>query len=141
MGRYIKYDELIIRYPILADYAKGDKTSVESFVITLAEADLDGRLGVGFSTPFALTFPIVKDLTFDLCFVKIMFTHNKSKANDMLKNVKDTVNDLLTGKMVLSDGTTILSPTGQVWVNNEDWHPVHSMLDADVSFISSERLS
>ncbi len=141
MGRYINYAELMLRYPSLADYAKNDETTVESFIIGVAEAELDGRLGIGFSTPFTLSLPIVKNLTFDLCFVKIMFTSDKKKADEVYTSVKETIKDLLEGKIVLSDGSTVVSPSGGIWVNNEDQHPVHSMLGTDKSFVSSERLA
>jgi len=145
MGNYVKYEELISRYPSLKDFAKGDVSTVDSFIIAMAETELDSRLSAGFSTPFPVTLPTVKDLVFDMCYVKIMMTSNKKKADEIWKTVKEKVDDILSGKLILKDtsGTSYLSSAAGMWSNTGEWHPVFNMHDSasEFTYVSSERLS
>ena len=144
MGNYVNYEELILRYPALKDFAKQQPSAVESYLIVFAEAEIDGRLGAGFATPFSESLPVVKDLVFDLCWVKIMFTHQKKQADEMMHSVNSRIGALLDGSMILYDssGDALNSTGAEIWSNVGDWHPTHSMLghDSEYSHVSSERL-
>ena len=147
---YVTYDDVVIRYPVVKTWGSNE-TEVNSGLIPFAEADLNSRLAPAFTVPFSDTPLIIKDLTLDLLYLKMLATRASGKEQmATFKELKTCFNDridrLVNGEDALTtDSGTIIDPSGSandVWYSNEDYHPTHSMLDAEdqATMISSDRL-
>ena len=147
---YITYDDVVVRYPIVGSWAS-NKTEVDSGLIPFVEADLNSRLAPAYTVPFSDTPLIIKDLSMELLYIKMLSTRNSGKEqmaafNTLNKLFDARINRLLEGEdKILTDSGTIIDPSGtknEVWSTNEDYHPTHSMLDAEDSAtgVSSDRL-
>ena len=140
---YITYQELINRYSSIATWNMS-QSIVNSDLIYYAEIELNSRLGTHFTVPFATAYPTIKDLTLDLAFYKALRTKDPKKANEIRKAVLGRIEDIKAGKEFIYTGSGTLEASGgvEIWSTTEDYHPVHSMLDAEdpLTDISSERL-
>jgi len=140
---YADYNDVIIRYPIIASWGKTE-SEVSSDLIYFAEMELNGRLGSHFTVPFTTVYPIVKDLTIDLAYYRALRTKDPKKANEIRGAVMGRIDDIKAGKEFIYTGSGTLEASGgiEIWSTTEDYHPVHSMLDAEdpLTDISSERL-
>lgn len=147
---YITYDDVVIRYPIVSKWAS-TKTEVDSGLIPFVENELDSRLASAFTVPFSDTPLIIKDLSMDLIYIKMLSTRISGKeqmvAYEKLMGAFDKrIERLISGTdNIITDSGTIINPSGsanEIWSSNEDYPPTHSMLDAEdnVTRVSSERL-
>ena len=142
---YVTFADVVLRYPLL-------KTSyqftadVSSDVIYYAEKQLEGMLASHFTVPFAAAHPTVKDLAIDMSYYKAISLVDPDKAEKIWTTIGRRIDALKAGKESMITGSGTLDPAatsrGAVWSNVSDYHPVHSMLDADDGYtmISSERL-
>ena len=79
MGRYITYDEVTLRFPLLKTLS--DKEShINSLMIYYAENQVDEMLAPAYSTPFSAAHPTVKDLSLDLCKYRMLLDQDAEKA-------------------------------------------------------------
>lgn len=133
---YITYDELITRYSVLATW-NGSQSNVENDLIYYAERELNARMASHFTVPFSAGHPTIKDLSIDLAYYRSLITTDPEKASDIKDAVIGRIEDIKAGKEYIYTGsnTTIApnntKPGEEVWSNLKDYHPVHSMLDAD----------
>jgi hypothetical protein len=142
---YITYGELLSRYPIVKRWHDGQASMVNSFCIFYAEKQLDSLLGTHFSVPFSAAHPTIKDLTFDICYYRILLDSDPTKAADFYTIILDRIDGIKNGdEYILTDSGTIAPDAAglEVKSNTEDYHPVHSMLDADSIYtqVSSAQL-
>jgi hypothetical protein len=66
MGRYIEWDEVIDRYPVLNSIGGADEVS--SAFIAYAEASVDGLLAGQYTVPFSSNNLTAKDLSIDYTY-------------------------------------------------------------------------
>jgi hypothetical protein len=133
---YVDYEDVIARYSIIKTWGKSE-TEVTSDLIYFAEVELNGRLASHFSVPFAVAHPTVKDLTIDLCYYKALVTKDPEKAKLIHDAVIGRINDIKGGKEYIYTGSGTVIPSGaeqEVWSTVKDYHPVHSMLDAESGY-------
>lgn len=132
---YITYQELITRFPLIKTKYADSATDVTSDLIAYAEADLNGRLGSVYATPFNPVPPIVKDLTMNLAYCNFLGTSNPKKAKIVCKLVNERIEAIVEGRVSIATGSgTVLDPandTGEMWSNVGSYHPTFSMLDAE----------
>jgi hypothetical protein len=133
MGRYTNYDELMVRYPLIKTWT--DKQShVESYVIYFAENQIDSMLAPAFSTPFSAAHPTIKELSQDYCKYLSLLDQDQEKAQIVYDLISGRVDKLLSGKAYITTDSGSIVPSAAadlVWSNTKDYHPIHSMLDAD----------
>ena len=140
---YITYSELITRYAALST---SSETNVNSDLIYYAEVELNGRLASCFTVPFAVAHPTVKDLTMDLAYYKNLRTKDPDKAEKLRKYIDGRIDNIKDGKEYIYTASGTLEPVdsgiADIWSTTENYHPVHSMLDAEdpLTMVSSERL-
>jgi len=133
---YITYRELLARYPQFRAWHEGNESLVNSFCIAMAEAELNSRLATAYTVPFTTAYPVIKDLTFDLCYAKMMMSQNVEEYQKFYDNVIERINRLVNGDDLIytDDGSTISPETGassEIWSSTMDFEPTHSMLDAE----------
>jgi len=140
---YANYAEAIQRYPLLATWSQ---TNVESDLLYFAEMELNSLLASHFTVPFAAAHPTVKDLTIDLAYYRALRMKDPKKAREIREDIKGRIDDIKDGEEYIYTGSgTTIEPSGsgeEIWSTTMDYHPVHSMLDADdsLTMVSSERL-
>ena len=146
MPTYLGYDELVMRYPLFAKWSDNPKPDVSSYMIYSAEQEIDGLLSPCFSVPFSDTPPLVKELTYELTFIKAMWGRDFKKAATLQKNFNKRIENIKNGDeaMVTASGTVIEVSGSQntVYSTTEDYPMTHSMLDASDPHtrVSSQRL-
>lgn len=142
---YATYNEVITRYPLIETLGK-TASEVSSDLIYYSEIEINGRLGVVFSVPFDAAHPTIKDLTIDLAYYRAIRIKDPDKAEKLWKSVIGRIDDIKAGKEDIYTGSGTLEmdimPGAEVWSTTQDYHPVHSMLDAEdpLTMVSSERL-
>jgi len=142
---YINYTELTNRYQVITTWNTSESI-VNSDLIYYAEIELNSRFASHFSVPFSVAHPTVKDLTLDMAYYKALVTKDPEKAEKIHDVVIGRIEKIKEGKEYIYTGSgTYIEPAGsgaEIWSSTEDYHPVHSMLDAEDghTMISSERL-
>jgi len=136
----INWADVQQRYP---DARNVEATLGNSVHIFYAEAELNSRLAVGFTTPFSSSNVTARDLCMDLIYGRLMKFSNPERAQKVLDNIDARCNDLLNGKqdMVLIDGTLVHSSAvaNGVWSSNENYSPTFDMTDAQDQEIDPDR--
>lgn len=145
MGRYITYDELIIRYPLINTWSEKE-SHVNSFIIHYAENEVDQLLAPAYSTPFSAGHATVKDLSFDVCKYKVLMDQDVDKSEKLWSIIIEKIDRLLSGEAQIITDSGALAPTqpgAEIWSNTKDYTPTHSMLDEDNAYthIDSTMLS
>ena len=140
---YITYDDLILRYPIISTWP-GSETTVNSDLIYYGEMELNSRLAGHFTVPFSAAHPTIKDLAIDLSYYRAIRLTDPEKADKIKAQVSGRIDAIKAGDEYIytGSGTTIAAdPDGLgVWSTNEDYHPVHGMLEPEDSCIDADRL-
>lgn len=146
MTVYATYSETILRYPLLATWNTGvgsATTVVNSDLLYFAAQEIDSRLATHFTTPFSAAHPTVKDLCIDLAYYRALRTKDPDQAAKLRDVIDGRIDAIKAGTEYILTGSGTLAPSnpGQtVWSNTEDYHPVHSMLDAEDAMIDPDRL-
>lgn len=142
---YATYDDLVLRYPAVSKWA-ATEAQVNSGMIHFAENQLNGMLASHFTVPFGGSHPTITDLTIDLAYARGMLTRDPKGAKAVMDLVTGRIQDIKDGKEYIytASGTTIYATGGgsDIWSTTKDYHPVHSMLDAEAAhtMISSSYL-
>jgi hypothetical protein len=138
MGRYISAEELLARFPNIGKWNEGRHATIESYCIYYAEGQLDGLLGGFYSTPFSAAHPVIKDLTLQLSYYKILLDLDPVTASGVWDTFMDRIDRLQNYEELIStDSGTVLELSGpamEVKSNTMDYHPVHGMLDAESEY-------
>lgn len=145
---YITNSDLAIRYPLVNRWVgAGSATIVNSHLIYYAEAEINALLSPYFSVPFSAgNVPVVvQDLTMELCKVRIIADQDAEAAEKIRQSVIDRITQMGQGGSLIGiDGSTIVpsAPGAEIWSNTMQYHPVHSMLDAESEYtvVCSEML-
>ena len=129
--------ELLARYNYF-DTASG--TNNTNDLLYYAETEVVGRLSTHFGA-ISVGHPTVKDLIIDMANAKAGKVKDRA---DNYKAVTGRIEEIKKGNEFIftGSGTTIEPSEGDdvMWSNTQDYHPVHSMLDPEDSFVSSDRL-
>lgn len=119
MSRYILWNDIADRYPLAAKQS-GGSASVQSNFVSGAEAEVDARLAVKYSTPFSPVPELVRDLCIDLAYFKMIIGNPKQA-----KAVKDYLNDrfkaIIEGTLVLTVSGTIVGTSERAWSDRQDF--------------------
>jgi hypothetical protein len=140
---YATYDELITRYPQASKWAE-TQAQVENSFLYFAEAELNGLLASAFTVPFVAPIPAaVTDITIDLAYARKMRSQDPEKAVAIEKAVYDRIQRIKDGDEIILTTTSTLQSESQIWSSTQNYHPVHSMLDAESAYtmVSSEMLT
>jgi len=133
MGRYIDYNELLIRYPLVKTWSD-QPSHVDSYLIYYAENRVDMLMAPAYTTPFSAGHPTVKDLSFEMCLYMITLEKDPEKAKSIYDIITDQVDKLLSGEAQVITGSGTLAPDAPgaaIWSNTKDYLPTHTMLDDD----------
>jgi hypothetical protein len=139
---YIVYQDLFFRYPEIEEWSYTE-THVNSNLIYYGEMQLNSLLATHFSVPFSAAHPTIKDLAIDLSYLKALRTKDPDKAAKIEKAILGRIENIKAGKEYIFTGSGTLTPEAsnmRVWSSTENYTPVHSMLDADVSEIDPDLL-
>lgn len=145
---YATYNEVIRRYPLLETATAGGDYDAQALVcsdyIYFAEMEINSRLGSHFATPFSNAGPTVKDLCIDLAYYRAIRYTDPDRAEKLRAAVDGRIEAIKAGgEYLYTSSGTVMAPDAsgeQVWSSNEDYHPVHSMLDAEENEIDEDRL-
>ena len=144
---YITYNEIILRYPMLATWSDSCDT-VTNDTMVYAEHELNSLMATHFSVPFSGSHPTVKDLAMDLVYYKTMIVKDPEKAEQIKDAVLGRIDRIKAGEeYIITDSHTTIVPDasiagGEVWATNINHHPVFSMLDPEneLSIIDEDRI-
>lgn len=143
---YITVTELKNRFPQFDRWNEGSETLINSVMIYYSEIELNSRLADMFTVPFAAAHPTVKDLTMQIARYRLYEDMDAKKAADYKKIIDGRIEAIRKGEeFIYTESSTILEPAGaanEIWSNTDEYHPVHSMLDAENPYtqISSDYL-
>jgi hypothetical protein len=140
MGRYIGWDFLAGRYPHVSRV--GDAKQVESYYIPYAEAELEGRLGVVYTTPFTGTNLTAKELAADLVYLRMAQFKDAEERGRFVGQINARMKRLLNGDegLTLADGTVVYPSQEAVWSDNQGYHPAFGLDDPLDWTVDSDRL-
>jgi hypothetical protein len=144
---YITYSDVSLRYPIIKTWIS-ESPILANDIITYAEHELNSRLSTHYSVPFSAAHPTVKDLCIDLSYLRTLRNRDTKQAGVLKKYIDERIENLKTGKeYIMTDSYTYIEPDAtkgnqEIWSTVMDYHPVHSMLDADNAYtnIDSNRI-
>lgn len=143
---YITPTELKNRFPQFNSWNVGTETLINSVMIYYSEIELNSRLADMFSVPFSAAHPTVKDLTMQIARYRLYEDLDAKKAVDYKEIVDSRIEAIRKGEeFIYTESGTVLEGSGalnEVWSNTGEYHPVHSMLDAESPYtmISSDYL-
>ena len=134
---YNEFAEVVARYPILEKW-RSNELDVTSHLIFYAEAELNGRLAQQFTIPFSPAPPVIKDLAGQYTYLHALQTRGKGEdAKAFREQLEARIKRILDGEEFIysGSGTTFeaADSSSGIWSSNENYHPVHSMLDAENS--------
>jgi len=133
MTTYATFKEVTTRYAVIKSWGKTE-IEVSSDLIHYAEVELNSRLASHFDVPFPVAYPTIKDLTIELTYYRAMLTRDPDKAVKIHDAIIGRIEDLKEGKEYIFTGSETIIPSGAdqvIWSPLMDFHPVHSMLDAE----------
>ncbi len=106
MGRYIKWDDVIDRYPELNTL--GGAEEISSSYIVYAEAHVDGMLANHYTIPFSRNNMIIRDLSIDYTYWRAA-RFKFDDATQVKSAYFDTLDMIKAGQLVMIDdaGTII----------------------------------
>jgi len=118
---YIKWDDVISRYPVAGRNSE-DATEVTDSFINGAEAYINAKLAKTFTVPFSDAPELIKDLTIDLTYAK-MAVGKLDDRKAIKDHVDDTLKELVNGEMALvtSSGDVFEATGDGVWSEHGDY--------------------
>lgn len=132
---YVTYSDCVARYPALKQWHDENETMVNSYLIHHAEQEINGRLAPVYTVPFSDNVETVKDLCIDLVYLKGLYSRDYEAAELLEKAFNKRIERILDGKEAIITTTGVILDVDleglDIWSNTKDYHPVHSMLDAD----------
>ena len=134
MGRYITWEDIADRYPIIDKSLLNGTSEVNTAFIQYAETELDAMLAPVFTAPFSSNNTTVRDLSIDLAYCKMgMFKVEERK--EFKDEIYDKIKMLKSGDMaMLTDSSDTLLTAGEpAWSTTKDYHPVFGHGD-DINF-------
>jgi hypothetical protein len=138
---YASYAQAIARYSLLATWSQ---TNVENDLLHYAAIELNGMMASHFAVPFGGNHPTVVDLNIDLAYYRAIRAKDPKKAAEMRQDIIGRIDAIKDGKeYIYTDSGTTIAPSGGgagIWSSVQDYHPVHSMLDAEDQEIDQDRL-
>jgi len=140
MARYIKWDDVVLRYRQFSDIV--DDADAEEVYIAPAEAMVDALLAKSYAVPFSASNLIVKDLAINVAFAKSQMFKDTEKATAIMGHVSSITHMLNMGMMVMVDsgGVVVEQSVSNVWAETEDYTPVFGMGDITDFTVDSSRL-
>lgn len=132
MGRYIDWSDVANRYPEVGANQRRDATQMDSSYIYFAEANLDGRLSQGFTTPFSNNNVTAKDLAIDITYAMIYRFKDVKKTQTVEDYIKSRVEGLLSGKMsmITTSGDQLVTTGDVVYSTTQNYQPVFGISPA-----------
>lgn len=126
MGRYINWDDVVIRYPSIDNI--GGAAEVGSAWIGAVEAQLDGMLSPQFSVPFSSNNETIKDLAIELAYTR-MGNLKVDESKDMREMFMERINRLKTGmeSMITSSGDLVGLVGDTVYSSTQNFNPVFEL--------------
>ena len=140
MGRYLEWSDLAARYPFVDRVGTG-ASDVDSQFIAPAEAEVEGRLGAWYATPFSSNNVTAKDLAADVAYLRMGLLDN-DKRQQMIGALNARFKRLTSGQetMVLVDGTIMTPSTEVAWSTGQKYTPTFEMDDPVFWSVDSSRL-
>ena len=131
---YASFEQVILRYPIIKTWSV-DSSDVKSDLLDFADIEIDSALAPEYSTPFSDTPPIVRDLSIDMAYLKLLIRQDIEKGLAFQEYLYGRIEKLKSGKSgIITDSGTIIDKNNAgmgVWSTTGDYNPAESMLDAD----------
>ena len=142
MPKYIEWDDVAQRYPVIAE---GNASDVLSGTMVYAEAMIESLLSKGFTIPFSSNNITVKDLCIDMTYARYWMTKKPEDASRMMGHIYSYCAQLVNGELsMMTDSGDLVntdgSGLGAVYNPTKDYHPVFGMGDAEGSHVDSGQL-
>lgn len=141
MGRYIEWDDVIDRYPVINTLGGSDEVS--SAYIVYAEAMTDGFLANKFTVPFSNNNMVVKDLAIDYTY----WMAGRFKLEDAISVYSayhSTIKMLNKGQMKMVDdaGAIIAGNLNKIGIysSTESYHSSFGMLPVEEQHIDTDNI-
>jgi phage gp36-like protein len=133
MSRYASWDLVVGRYP--ASKTAIDKTYGDSYFITGAEDEIDGYLAVRYSVPFSPVPGVVRDLTVDLAYWKLIYAEKRAKP--LRDSIDARIKGIIDGTLLIVSSGAVLPQTGlETGLVND--HPSSFGPDSDLNWQPSQ---
>lgn len=137
----VSYAELTQRHRYFETFSE---SNVNSDLLYYAEIEINARLAKAFTVPFSDGHPTVKDLIIDMAYYRGLRLKDPDKAEKMREDIVGRIDSICKGDEYIYTGSgTTISPhesSDTIWSTVKDYHPVHAMLEPEISLISSDRL-
>jgi len=129
-ARYIKWDDVVARYP---DAAKKDTGAAEmdDAQIRFAESWVEGRLARKFTVPFSVNNLTVVDLMIDAAYARALRFRNVKWRDALVKDLNDRIDALLSGEasMMTTSADQVTGDVATAWSNTEAYSPAFDKED------------
>lgn len=141
MGHIINYNDVVGRYEELSK--AGGSTDLDKGYVIPAEAYIESRLGIKYTTPFSSNNLTAKDLAIDETYRRIMLTRQPKKAETIGQFVKQRIDELLNGQldMQVESGSAVAATETTIWSSTKDYHPVFGMGDTLDFVVDSSQIT
>lgn len=141
MGDYINYQDVAARHRI---FDTSSMSNVSSDMIYYAEREVEAVLASTFTVPFGAAHPTIKDLCISMVYARYMQIKNPKTGEYLYKSVRKRIENIRDGKEFIITGSgsmmSVVSDYDLPGSSNEDYHPIHSLLDAEDNIIDSDLL-
>lgn len=129
MGNIVTWSDVVNKYRDAGSV--GDASTMDASYIYPAEEYIKGTLVRRFSDPYSDPGYSVKDLIVDEAYRRICLSKAPKKADALKKDIIERLNDILSGKVILFDGSgnEIERDRTIMWSNTENYTPVFGMGD------------
>lgn len=127
MGRYIDWGHVVGRYKDASGFA--DASAMSSFWVGHAEAEVDGRLAVRYTVPFANTPTLcpllVQDLAIDVTYQKLNIA--KKKKTELTASIKERFDGLLAGTILITNSAGPIAGASNLSWSENSYHSSFGM--------------
>ena len=141
----IIWDEVIVRYNVVSDYA-ASSIDQQTFVV-YAESELNRRLSSCYDIPFSSNNITAKDLTIDIAFANTQKFKDVEMYSTIMEHINDITDKLCGGlaSMIDDAGVAILptgtSSSGKIYSSTKDYHPIFDMGDVIDQQVDTQQLT
>lgn len=136
---FVTWKDVVDRYPAIA--TKGSSKSVESSYLYFAENQVNGMFAENFTVPFSSNNITAKDLAIDVTYLRIGIP-NVTDTEKLMKMLDHRVKMLNNGtyKMMLDDGTSLVTLGDVVYSSDADFHKTFGHGDVEDFFPDSSQI-
>ena len=129
---YATFEEVVLRYPIVSTWAVSSD-DIKSNLLIYSDIELNSALSPEFTVPFSDTPPIIRDLSIDMSYLKLLMRQDIEKAVCFKEFLYNRIKQIKAGEVgIVTDSGTVIEATKGftfgIWSTTMDYNPTESML-------------